>query len=469
MKKIVILILLFVFLVGCSNIDSNVIFNLNGNLGEDNVDYINMQENITYIKVYFCPRDRCKDHLITLIESANESVHCGLFDLDLKDLKQTFEKMSYLVDTRLVIDDENFDPYLAKKEYVRWDDTSQLTHNKFCIIDNKIISTGSFNPTHRGNFVNNNNLVIIDSKLLAENYEAEFRELWHYEFSGGDKVLYPIIETNFGVMENYFCPEDQCKNNVVRVLASANESIKFMTFSHTHDDTGDILVKKHFAGINVQGVFERTQNNAWCEYERLEKYDLNIKWDENKANMHHKVFIVDEKIVITGSFNPSSNGDTNNDENVLIIYNEDIAKQYVEEFDYVWSYSPNSDLEVRNVTNLVIKKVMYDPVGADKGNEYVVLFNVGSNEIDLSEFKLEDHKANYQFSGVIKPDEEFKYESSRLSLKNSEGMLYLKNEYNELVDFVAWEGFEEWSLEDKKGEGLVRTKFDVVNNEGEWK
>jgi len=456
MKKIFVIVL-FLLLIGCSSIDSNIVKEVSEN-----------KEEISYIQVYFCPRDRCKDQLITLIESANESVHCGLFDLDLQDLKQTFDKMSYLVDVRLVIDDENFDSYLDKKEYVRWDDTSQLTHNKFCIIDNKIISTGSFNPTHRGNFVNNNNLVIIDSELLAKNYEDEFRELWHYEFSGGDKVLYPVIETNFGTMENYFCPEDQCKNNVVRVLDSANESIKFMTFSHTHDDTGDVLVKKHFEGVNVQGVFERTQNNAWCEFEKLEKYNLNVKWDSNKANMHHKVFIVDEKIVITGSFNPSSNGDTNNDENVLIIHNKYIAEQYVSEFDYVWNYEPNQDMEIRNATSLVIKKVMYDPVGKDKGNEYVILFNVDNSSVDLSGMKLQDHKANYKLNGLVPPNEEFKYEISKLALKNSEGVLYLKNEYEEVIDYVGWEGFDGWSLIDKVGEGLVRTKFDFVNDKGEW-
>ena len=463
MKKILLVILLF-FLVGCNNITSNVVKDI-----DNNVDYENNYENISYIKVYFCPRDRCMDQLIELIESANESVHCGLFDLDLKDLKQTFEKMSYLVDVRLVIDDENHDKNLAKKEYIRWDDTSQLTHNKFCIIDNKIISTGSFNPTHRGNFVNNNNLVIIDSKLLAKNYEDEFRELWHYEFSGGSKVLYPVIETNMGSVENYFCPEDQCKNNVVRVLNSANKSIKFMTFSHTHDDIGDVLVKKHLEGIDVRGVFEKSQNNAWCEYDKLEKYGLNIKWDSNKANMHHKVFIVDDKIVITGSFNPTSNGDTNNDENVLILHNKDIAKQYVEEFDYVWDYVPNQDMEIRNATSLVIKKILYDSVGSDKGNEYVVLFNVGNTDVNLDGMKLQDHKANYKLSGSISPNEEFKYESSRLALKNSEGVLYLKNEYEEIIDYVAWEGFDDWKLVDKEGQGLVRSKFDNVNDEKQWK
>lgn len=53
--------------------------------------------------------------------------------------------------------------------------------------------------------------------------------------------------------------------------------------------------------------------------------------------MHHKTFIVDGKVVITGSMNPSKNGDERNDENILIIYNEDLAQQYLGEFEYVWN------------------------------------------------------------------------------------------------------------------------------------
>lgn len=51
--------------------------------------------------------------------------------------------------------------------------------------------------------------------------------------------------------------------------------------------------------------------------------------------MHHKVFIVDEKIVVTGSFNPTMSGDIRNDENIVIIYDKEIASEFLEEYDRV--------------------------------------------------------------------------------------------------------------------------------------
>ncbi|PIZ50622.1 hypothetical protein COY27_06455 [Candidatus Woesearchaeota archaeon CG_4_10_14_0_2_um_filter_33_13] len=48
--------------------------------------------------------------------------------------------------------------------------------------------------------------------------------------------------------------------------------------------------------------------------------------------MHHKVFIIDNRTVITGSYNPTGGGDKSNDENILIVEDEEIAGRFVEEF-----------------------------------------------------------------------------------------------------------------------------------------
>ena len=55
--------------------------------------------------------------------------------------------------------------------------------------------------------------------------------------------------------------------------------------------------------------------------------------------MHHKAFIIDKKTVVTGSFNPTANGDKHNDENLIIIEDEEIAGQFVEEFERVYAES----------------------------------------------------------------------------------------------------------------------------------
>jgi phosphatidylserine/phosphatidylglycerophosphate/cardiolipin synthase-like enzyme len=54
------------------------------------------------------------------------------------------------------------------------------------------------------------------------------------------------------------------------------------------------------------------------------------------GQMHHKFFIVDESIVVIGSYNFSRAAEERNDENVLIIHNPQIAGFFLQEFQSVY-------------------------------------------------------------------------------------------------------------------------------------
>ena len=291
-----------------------------------------VKETIEKPLVYFCPEDPCEDLLIKYINSSEKSVHCALFDIDLENVLKIFSEKSKEIDVKVVIDNNNWDERMGGKGIIK-DTSSQLTHNKFCIFDNKVVWTGSFNPTYNGAYKNNNNVIIIISKNLANNYELEFNELWNYNFGKGHKTIEPIIYLNNKKYENYFCPEDNCKQHVIDTLEKSTQSIYFMIFSFTDFDIADLLIEKN-KQIEVKGVMEAKRvNMQYNQYKRLINGSVIIKKDENPATMHHKVFIIDNKTVITGSYNPSKSANTKNDENILIIHNREIAQKYLEEFD----------------------------------------------------------------------------------------------------------------------------------------
>jgi len=293
------------------------------------------------IQLYFCPQDDCETALVNFIDSAEESIHCALFDVGLKSVQnKLLEKERQAgIEVQVVTDND----YLKKFDhnFVKVDKWG-LMHNKFCIIDNKKITTGSMNPTNNGAHKNNNNLLLIESEVLAANYQAEFQEMWEGTFKKGDLVLNPTLTVGDVMIKNYFCPDDHCANKVKEELKKAQTSIYFMTFSFTHDGIANIILLKNHDGLDIKGVMEARQVSKYSQYEVL-KYQIddknageregNIVKDGNKQNMHHKVFIIDEKTVVTGSMNPSKGGDTRNDENVLIIENEEIAGRFVEEFN----------------------------------------------------------------------------------------------------------------------------------------
>ena len=132
-------------------------------------------------------------------------------------------------------------------------------------------------------------------------------------------------------MKWYLCPEDDCAFWIAKELRGAEKSIYFMAFSFTNEEIADAMLFNDNA--DIRGLFEKTGSGSeYSQYGRLKGFGLDVRLDKNPAVMHHKVFIIDNRTVITGSMNPTGAGDGKNDENVLVIHDEDIAKEYVDEF-----------------------------------------------------------------------------------------------------------------------------------------
>jgi phosphatidylserine/phosphatidylglycerophosphate/cardiolipin synthase-like enzyme len=126
-------------------------------------------------------------------------------------------------------------------------------------------------------------------------------------------------------------------NHLAALLSGAEESIYFLAFSFTSNDLGAIVRAKAEEGLEIHGVMDEEQinSNQGTEFDPFRQADLDVLIDGIPGQMHHKVFIIDGKIVVLGSYNFSQSAETRNDENTLVIYNEEIAEQYLKEFQRV--------------------------------------------------------------------------------------------------------------------------------------
>jgi len=81
--------------------------------------------------------------------------------------------------------------------------------------------------------------------------------------------------------------------------------------------------------------------NIGGEYGDLLENGIDVRLDSNPYSMHHKVILIDDQIIITGSYNFSNSAKTHNDENTLILHSSEIAQRYREEFERVWMMAQN--------------------------------------------------------------------------------------------------------------------------------
>jgi phosphatidylserine/phosphatidylglycerophosphate/cardiolipin synthase-like enzyme len=216
-----------------------------------------------------------------------------------------------------------------------------LMHDKFVVVDGALVWTGSMNLTTSDTYRNNNNLIRIDSAELAQAYEREFEEMFVDDMFGPDSPRgWPAPRLEFGEswVEVYFAPDDAPADRLLQALESAQHSIRFMAFSLTSEDVAEVLIRQNRQGLEVAGVMEESQvrSNANGKYDLLRAAGVDVRLDGNPRNMHHKVIVIDEQLVITGSYNFSYNAENVNDENLLVIHDSELARLYLEEFDRVW-------------------------------------------------------------------------------------------------------------------------------------
>lgn len=285
--------------------------------------------------------------LVEAIDAARLSIDVAAYSLTLNSVRNALlNALDRGVTVRMVMESTNMDSsdveiLVEAGVPIVGDENDGLMHDKFMVIDKSEVWLGSMNFTDSGTYEDNNHLIRIHSTKMAENYTKEFEEMF-LENSFGENVRpetpHPTLTIDGTRVDTFFSPDDGVASQIATVLSGAEESIYFLAFSFTSNDLGAIVRDKAEAGLTILGVMDEEQvsSNQGTEYDPFKQADLDVRIDGIEGQMHHKVFIVDEKIVVLGSYNFSQAAEQRNDENLLIIYNEAIAQQFMMEFDRVW-------------------------------------------------------------------------------------------------------------------------------------
>lgn len=338
------------------NIQENV-FSTIIEINEQTQQKIHILKEIQGISVYFTTPDNSKKEnpeiviaLKNYLNNAQKNIYGAIYDLDYDPIAELLiHKFRSGVDVKLVIEEDNSHKECVLKCKragipIREDNNSALMHNKFFVVDGSSVWTGSTNMTYNCLFLNNNNSLLIYSPQLAENYRNEFEEMFVNQCYGmksprNTKYMEFVIN-NYVPILNMFAPEDGVERRVIREIENTQQSVRFMAFSFTSAEIADSLIKAQDRGVIIQGVFEkRNAGNIASKDELLKHAGMDVRWDGNPKTMHHKVMIFDEHIVLMGSYNFTERAEKQNDENVIIIDNPEIAQEYMNEFYRVFGKS----------------------------------------------------------------------------------------------------------------------------------
>jgi phosphatidylserine/phosphatidylglycerophosphate/cardiolipin synthase-like enzyme len=286
--------------------------------------------------------------LAAAIDNARLSIDVAAYDLDLWSVRNALLAAHKRgAGVRVVTDSDYLDnpevqDLIEAGVPVLGDRREGLMHNKFAVLDRLEVWSGSMNFTLNGAYRNNNNLVRLRSSRLAEDYLAEFDEMFVDDLFGPGSPAdtpHPRLTIEGIPVEVYFSPDDGTARRLVELIDSARQSVYFLAFSVTSDEISQAMLDRARAGVTVAGVFENSQakSNMGGEFERLSSAGLDVRLDGNPRNMHHKVIIIDGNILVTGSYNFSASAEERNDENTLIFHDPAIASLYLDEFNRIYA------------------------------------------------------------------------------------------------------------------------------------
>lgn len=227
--------------------------------------------------------------------------------------------------------------------------SNMIMHNKFLIVDNKKVFTGSMNisPTGLSGY-DVNDVVIINSKEIAQLYTKEFEQMLNGKFHKQKEKLNLPNKFILGSseVEIYFSPKDKTASRITQILHNAKNYIYIPAFLITHKDIANELILAKQRGIDVRVIIDANSTNTRnSKHVILRQNGILLKTENYAGKLHSKTMIIDDEYLIIGSMNLSNSGENKNDENTVIIKNTKLAKAHKDFFLYLWTMIPNKYLK----------------------------------------------------------------------------------------------------------------------------
>ena len=288
--------------------------------------------------------------LASAIDASQRTLDIAAFQLNSKPIYQAiFDAHQRGVAVRIVTDDEHGLDDESNSELrdletagipIVSDNRSGLMHNKFVIVDERAVWTGSWNYTLNGTYRNNNNVLVLESAPVVDAYQAEFEEMFERKEFGTRSTDDGVstVHEGPGEISIIFASEADELAALIAEIQAAQSSIHFMSFVFSLNELSFAMIEKmENPNFVLRGVFEERNSTAsWSQLPTLHCAGAQVRQDGNRYILHHKVIIIDDDTVITGSFNFSNSAAKDNDENIVIIRDGVIAGLYLEEWRRIW-------------------------------------------------------------------------------------------------------------------------------------
>jgi phosphatidylserine/phosphatidylglycerophosphate/cardiolipin synthase-like enzyme len=142
-------------------------------------------------------------------------------------------------------------------------------------------------------------------------------------------------------IETYFTRKDGNLDKIlIKEMNAAQKNLNVAIYSITKEDIANAIMDAKKRGVDVKIITDKQESKTKYQkviLDKLKQDGIPIKINSHPGIMHLKLSIIDDKIACGGSYNYTANATKENDENLIVMRDSNIVKEYSDEFNSMWN------------------------------------------------------------------------------------------------------------------------------------
>jgi phosphatidylserine/phosphatidylglycerophosphate/cardiolipin synthase-like enzyme len=215
---------------------------------------------------------------------------------------------------------------------VKADYNPKIFHQKFVVRDYRgeakptsALLSGSTNFTVTDTHRNLNHVVVFHDWRVCREYTVEFDMIRNGQFGRNVHGDVPKAFNIKGVpVKVLFAPEHTPELEIMKQMLKATDRVDFAIFTFSGSSgIDDTMIALQAAGRHVRGAVDPGQGaQTWAATHDLDRAGIEIFYPDRTPpfrKLHHKLMVIDQSIVVAGSFNYTAPANQYNDENIFVL------------------------------------------------------------------------------------------------------------------------------------------------------
>ena len=317
----------------------------------------------------FTENERISPVLVEAIDRANTTLDVALYNLQLKDtVKALVRAKDRGVKVRVIFDYKHVYPTAGPEiqavinsgietRALEGKGSYGSMHCKYAVFDGTFLQTGSANWSFSAENTSFENLMFINDGNIVRGYAADFEWMWRQAKPTGAGAAAPSgkpgpvpsdpkpsVRFNGITLPNYvFSPNGGTEAFIAKAVDAAEKEVDVAMFTFTSRPIMAALGRAAARGVTVKLMLY--EKSAFTFQKEVSRNKINFRLKSGRSGnglMHNKFAVIDDRLLINGSFNWSNTAERNSMENTIFTTKPEYVTPYKAEFDKLFklSYEP---------------------------------------------------------------------------------------------------------------------------------